>query len=975
MQRWMLAGYLAMALAMVPALNAESVLDFSADAEGFVALDAAGTVVRSTSIGAGSLRMTNPATWLWRAKRNFTKTGTEAAKYHAFASELASAGINGGTLHFDLILRKNTAISGKTSSFWGVQYNVAINQNPPSGNGWMQKTFLELPASAYPPAQNVTTHAVSLPLRPWAENTSEPRINPDSTWFKIQFGSNFGNATTAEWHIDNLRVISNTVTPNRPPAFSSDPLTRADAISGFVYGAASLATSASDPDAGDALSFSKLSGPAWLIVQADGDLTGTPSAADLGTHRFGVRVTDASGLTADSTLMIQVIAEPPPSSIQLEAETGVLTGVTISSAVAGYSGTGYATGFDAAGDKVAWTFNAAGGPYRLAIRHRSPFGAKGFNGMLNGGGLSGTFPGNALFATYDAGLVELAPGSNTLELGGGWNYYEIDAVTLTPEAPVRPMPVPAIPCDPLATQAAHDLLAQVTASYGSLSLSGQHEIAETSHIFSVSGKLPAIIEGDLINYSPSRIEYGENPGSYTESILGKHRVGHPLQMAWHWNAPTDLINTTDKEWWRGFYTYATTFDVAAALADPAGEDYALILRDIDAIAVQLKKAADANIPILWRPLHESEGGWFWWGAKGPGPFKQLWRLLYQRLTVHHGLHNLIWVLTSEHPDWYPGHDVVDVVGVDAYPDNRSDALASRWSPLLERFNGIKPLALTEFGGVPDIERMHRLGVTWAWFCSWTGPYGSTSEPNDKVARIYQSDSVVTLDELALANRPPVFSANLLLKPGAAAQTAYTGHSLAADAGDPDADDTLTFAKTAGPPWLFVAPDGTMSGTPAIADAGSNDFTIRVTDGKGLSAEATLRVNVYLTSHQSWLLAEFAANADNPLLTGDTADPDRDGFNNLMEYALGTAPMLPNPTPINSDFADEPAALRLSIPRNPLATDVTFTVEVTGNLADPAAWTTLETRVLPSPPEMLVVQDTGTGTSRFIRLKIVRESSD
>jgi hypothetical protein len=333
------------------------------------------------------------------------------------------------------------------------------------------------------------------------------------------------------------------------------------------------------------------------------------------------------------------------------------------------------------------------------------------------------------------------------------------------------------------------------------------------------------------------------------------------------------------------------------------------------------------------------------------------------------------VLTSEHPDWYPGHDVVDVVGVDAYPDNRSDALASRWSPLLERFDGIKPLALTEFGGVPDIERMHRLGVTWAWFCSWTGPYGSTSEPNDKVARIYQSASVVTLDELAPANRPPVFAANLLLKPGAAAEAAYTGHSLAADASDPDADDTLSFAKTAGPSWLFVAGDGTLSGIPAIANAGPNEFTVRVTDSGGLFAETTLRVDVSLTTFQSWQLAKFGNDAGNPAIAGRSANPDHDMFNNLMEYALGTDPNLANPSPIFHELTGEPATLRLTIPRNPLATDVTFTVQVTGNLADPAAWTTLETRVLPSPPELLVVEDTGSGASRFIRLKIVREPSD
>lgn len=71
------------------------------------------TTDTATSIGAGSLRMNNPANWLWRGKRTFTKTGTQAAKYHAFADEPANAGVNGGTLHFDLILGKPTVSTTK----------------------------------------------------------------------------------------------------------------------------------------------------------------------------------------------------------------------------------------------------------------------------------------------------------------------------------------------------------------------------------------------------------------------------------------------------------------------------------------------------------------------------------------------------------------------------------------------------------------------------------------------------------------------------------------------------------------------------------------------------------------------------------------------------------------------------------------------------------------------------------------------
>ena len=87
-------------------------------------------------------------------------------------------------------------------------------------------------------------------------------------------------------------------------------------------------------------------------------------------------------------------------------------------------------------------------------------------------------------------------------------------------------------------------------------------------------------------------------------------------------------------------------------------------------------------------------------------------MLYSRLTTHHHLHNLIWVLTNEDPTWYPGNDVVDVVGVDAYPSDPSDSLSTQWEALKAQFDGVKLLTLSEFSGVPDAERMHRFGVWW-----------------------------------------------------------------------------------------------------------------------------------------------------------------------------------------------------------------------------------------------------------------------
>jgi mannan endo-1,4-beta-mannosidase len=452
------------------------------------------------------------------------------------------------------------------------------------------------------------------------------------------------------------------------------------------------------------------------------------------------------------------VTNPPPgSTISLEAEDAVLTGTTVSTSAPGYSGTGYVTGFDAAGDSVSWTFGGNAGLYRFWIRYRTPYGPKGFDATLNGVGLSGSFPQTNAFSLFDAGLVELLSGANTLQIGGGWNWYEIDAVTFTPAAvPPPPAPVPATLTDAQATFAARALMASLTADYGRYTWAGQHEASQLAFIQNTCGRQPVFVEGDFIDYSPSRVQYGGMPAHYTENYIALDQTGYVLGFCWHWNAPTNLMNTTGHEWWRGFYTDSTTFDIAAALADTNSAEYALVLRDIDAIAVQLRKVSSNNIPVLWRPLHEAAGGWFWWGAKGAEPFKALWRLLYSRLTTYHSLHNLIWVLTNEDPDWYPGDDVVDIVGVDAYPSDPGASLSSQWEALKAQFDGVKLLTLSEFGGVPDTERMHQLGVWWSYFSPWSGTFISNAPPAT-INRIYQSAEVVTLDEMNA--RPPLITAS------------------------------------------------------------------------------------------------------------------------------------------------------------------------------------------------------------------------
>ncbi|MFA7060541.1 MAG: carboxypeptidase regulatory-like domain-containing protein [Pedobacter sp.] len=97
-----------------------------------------------------------------------------------------------------------------------------------------------------------------------------------------------------------------TFTVNRPPVFNPTTFNKANATVGIAYSGQSIAGAAADPD-GDAISYSKISGPVWLTVAANGALGGTPVTA--ANNSFVVRATSTGG-TADATLNIKVAAVP-----------------------------------------------------------------------------------------------------------------------------------------------------------------------------------------------------------------------------------------------------------------------------------------------------------------------------------------------------------------------------------------------------------------------------------------------------------------------------------------------------------------------------------------------------------------------------------------------------------------------------------------------------------------------------------------
>jgi mannan endo-1,4-beta-mannosidase len=331
--------------------------------------------------------------------------------------------------------------------------------------------------------------------------------------------------------------------------------------------------------------------------------------------------------------------------LRYEAETAqTLSGVVVRNSVGGYSGTGYVTDFTSSADYVQLQVDVPDGLYEMWVGYRSPFGEKGYTYRVDGETGDGMFSQSSAFAADRAGLFNVRGTTNTLSIQHNWGYYDIDYFEFRPFTPPTVLPVSAQLVDEQADARTRFLMGYLADMYGEKTLSGQqHEVGQnlpfpgSSYLAKSGGLVPAIRGSDLMDYSPSRRLRGENPQNEVEqTIAWARQTGGIVTMMWHWNAPANLIDQPGREWWRGFYTNATTFNLPGALANPGGGDYQLLLRDIDAIAVELQKFEDAGVPVIWRPLHEAQGAWFWWGAYGPETFKQLWNLTYDRLTNVHG---------------------------------------------------------------------------------------------------------------------------------------------------------------------------------------------------------------------------------------------------------------------------------------------------------------------------------------------------
>ncbi len=159
------------------------------------------------------------------------------------------------------------------------------------------------------------------------------------------------------------------------------------------------------------------------------------------------------------------------------------------------------------------------------------------------------------------------------------------------------------------------------------------------------------------------------------------------------------------------------------------------MEELDLAAGGLLELKEAGVVVLWRPFHEMNGGWFWWGAQDFETFIRVWRDMFHYFSGTKGLNNLLWVYGPNHGQntdkYYAGDSYVDIVGLDAYTDFIDPEHIRGYKAVVAL---PKPFGFTEYGpfgsrnppGDYDyrrfLEGIERNFSKTCFFMSWNGKW-------------------------------------------------------------------------------------------------------------------------------------------------------------------------------------------------------------------------------------------------------------
>ena len=275
-------------------------------------------------------------------------------------------------------------------------------------------------------------------------------------------------------------------------------------------------------------------------------------------------------------------------------------------------------------------------------------------------------------------------------------------------------------------------------------------------IVAQTGKHPAILGLELMNaiaYPPYEKYLIDRAETQTEA-------GGLVTMSWHERNPVEVCARGE------FFDCVKkpmSADTLKAVLTEGTPEHKLWLADVDALAKILGDLRDRGIVVLFRPYHEMNREWFWWGKQSAYP--QLWDALYDELAVRQHLDNLIWVwsIDRDAPDptaYFPVRYKPDVVGIDVYEhDPDSPKYLAGHAAVTALAGKNTPFAFTEVGVVPSAKVLDAANPAWVLLwgeeflnSAWTTSDCPACNKPEQVADFFKLDRIVTLDKIPAAVR-------------------------------------------------------------------------------------------------------------------------------------------------------------------------------------------------------------------------------
>lgn len=288
---------------------------------------------------------------------------------------------------------------------------------------------------------------------------------------------------------------------------------------------------------------------------------------------------------------------------------------------------------------------------------------------------------------------------------------------------------------------------------GKQTLTGQHnapleQSLQLSVVHRNTNEYPAVFGQDFGFSYPGYWDGINYRQRIVDEAIARHQQGFIITLMWHAVPPTmdepmefkEAIQSemSDTDW--------------IEMITPGTHLNERWKSQVDVIAWFLKQLKYAHVPVLWRPYHEMNGSWFWWGQKkGDNGYKKLYQMMYDRLVNFHGLNNLIWVYNcnevkpgvDSYATYYPGDGFVDILATDVYSENYNESNYKEMTALADKTD--KLMALGEVGKYPTVSQLKEQ-PRWVWLMCWGGPE-SFGNQVPLVTKLYQSELVLTHREL------------------------------------------------------------------------------------------------------------------------------------------------------------------------------------------------------------------------------------